>query len=274
MGLVRASWIDGVAVRLKEWANIANGETPATGPASLLQKVALILDTLSATDGTLGLSELSRRSGVAKSTIHRLCVELVEWGVVQRRGDGFELGPKLFDLGAQVPSQRRLRDVALPYLEELLIETGHTVHLAVDRGESNFYLEKLELHSTAPTPTNVGKRVELHASATGKAVLAFGDPGRAQRILTGPLEAITPHTIVDPKALAADLAQTRRLGYSIEREELVLGFNAVAAPVFKFGGALLGAVSVSAAPQLLDIAHTARRLIDVTTQITRRLGHR
>ena len=236
--------------------------------------MALILDALSATGGTLGLSELSRRCGVAKSTVHRLCGELVEWGVVQRRGDGFELGPRLFDLGAQVPSQRRVRDVALPYLEGLLIETGHAVHLAVDRGESNFYLEKLELHSTPPMPTNVGKRVELHASATGKAVLAFGDPARALRILTGPLEAITPNTIVDPKELAAELVQTRRQGYSIEQEELLLGLNAVAAPVYKSGGVLLGAVSVTAAPQLLNIARTAPRLRDITTKISRRLGHR
>lgn len=254
--------------------NIADGETPSAGPVSLLQKVALILDALGDANGTLGLSELARRCGVAKSTIHRLCGELVDWGVVQRSGDGFQLGPKLFDLGTQVPSQRRVRDVALPYLEELLIETGHTIHLAVDRGQSNFYHEKLELHSTAPTPTHVGTHVELHASATGKAVLAFGDPGRALDMLAGPLEAITPNTIVDPKALAADLAQTRRLGYSIEREELVLGFNAVGAPLFEFGGALLGAVSVSAHPQLLDIAHTAHRLREVTTQISRRLGNR
>lgn len=236
--------------------------------------MALILDALSAAGGTLGLSELSRRSGVAKATVHRLCGELVQWGVVQRRGDGFELGPRLFDLGAQVPSQRRVRDVALPYLEELLIETGHTVHLAVDRGDFNFYLEKLELHSTPPTPTNVGKRVELHASASGKAVLAFGDPARALKILSGPLEAITPNTIIDPKTLAADIAQTRLQGYSTEREELVLGFNAVAAPVFKSRHTLLGAVSVSAAPQQLDIAKTAHRLRNITTQISRQLGHR
>lgn len=254
--------------------SIGNRETPAARPPSVLQKSALILGALGAAEGTLGLSELARRCGVAKTTVHRLCGELVDWGVVERNGDGFRLGPKLFELGAQVPSQRRVRDVALPYLEELLIATGHTVHLAVDRGESNLCVEKLELRSTAPTPTRVGRRVALHASATGKAVLAFGDAARASRILAGPLEAITPNTIVDPAALAADLARTRQLGYSIERGELALGFHAVAAPLFEFGGALLGAVSVSAAPQLLDITGTAHKLREVSTQISRRLGYR
>ena len=253
---------------------IADSETPAAFPVSLLAKVALILDALSAADGTLGLSELARRCGVAKSSVHRLCGELVDWGVVERSGDGFRLGPKLFELGAHVPSQRRVRDLALPYLQGLLISTGHTIHLAVDRGESNLYLEKLEMQSTTPTPTQVGERVVLHASATGKAVLAFGDPGRILEILARPLAAITPNTIVDSTALAADLAQTRRRGYSIEREEFVVGFNSVAAPLFEARGRVLGAVSVTASSQVLDLAQTARQLCMVTTQISQRLGHR
>ncbi len=253
---------------------IADNETSTAVSMSLLAKVALILDALSAADGTLGLSELARRCGLAKSSVHRLCGELVGWGVVERSGDGFRLGPKLFELGAHVPSQRRVRDVALPFLQELLISTGHTIHLAVDRGESNLYLEKLEMQSTTPTPTQVGERVELHASATGKAVLAFGDPGRVLEILSRPLAAITPNTIVDPKALAADLAQTRQRGYSIEREEFVAGFNSVAAPLFEARGRVLGAVSVTARSQSLDIARTVDELCRVTTQISQRLGHR
>ncbi len=253
---------------------IADTETPAVNPASVLAKVALILDALSAADGTLGLSELARRSGVAKSSVHRLCGELVEWGVVERIGDGFRLGPKLFELGAHVPSQRRIRDLALPYLQRLLISTGHTIHLVVHRGESNLYLEKLEMQSTTPTPTQVGERVVLHASATGKAVLAFGDPGRTLEILARPLEAVTPNTIVDSTALAADLALTRRRGYSIEREEFVVGFNSVAAPLFEVRGRVLGAVSVTAGSQVLEVAETARQLCMITTQISQRLGHR
>ncbi len=252
----------------------AGSESPAAVPVSVLAKVALILDVLSAADGTLGLSELARRCGVAKSSVHRLCGELVDWGVVERSGDGFRLGPKLFELGAHVPSQRRVRDLALPHLQELLISTGHTIHLAVDRGESNLYLEKLEMQSTTPTPTQVGERIVLHASATGKAVLAFGDPGRTRKILARPLAAITPNTIVDSTVLAVDLHQTRRRGYSIEREEFAAGFHSVGAPLFEGRGRVLGAVSVTASSQDLDIAQTARQLCMVTAQISQRLGHR
>ena len=252
----------------------ADRETPAADPVSLLAKVALILDALSTFDGTMGLSELARRCGVAKSSVHRLCGELVDWGAVERSGDGYRLGPKLFELGARVPSQRRVRDLALPHLEELLMSTGHTIHLAVDRGESSLYLERLELQSKVSKPTRVGERVVLHASATGKAVLAFGDPGRTLEMLARQLAAVTPKTIVDSSKLAADLAQTRQRGYSIEREEFVLGFNSVAAPMFELGGALVGAVSVTAGSQELDIPSTARLLCRVTTQISQRLGHR
>ena len=163
MRLVRLCWTDGPTERLRRSGAIpANGETPAAAPLSLLQKAALVLDALGDATGTLGLSELARRCGVAKSTVHRLCGELVDWGVVQRSGDGFQLGPKLYELGAKVPGHRRVRDLALPYLQELLIETGHIVHLAVDRGKSNFYLEKLELHSA---PTDADERGHAHRAA-------------------------------------------------------------------------------------------------------------
>ena len=252
----------------------ADKETPAADPVSLISKVALILDALSTFEGTIGLSELARRCGVAKSSVHRLCSELVDWGAVERNGDGYRLGPKLFELGARVPSERRVRDLALPYLQELLNLTGHTIHLAVDRGESSLYLERLEWQSRVSKPTRVGERVVLHASATGKTVLAFGDPGRTLVMLARRLTAVTPKTIVDPSELAADLAQIRQRGYSIEREEFVIGFNSVAAPLFEFGGELVGAVSVSAGSQELDIASAARLLCNTTTQINQRLGHR
>ena len=254
-------------------AEVADQRIPGEGPVSLLQKVARILDCVSAADGTVGLSELTRRCGVPKSTVYRLCCEMVDWGALERHGDGFRLGAKLFELGARVPSQRRVRDIALPHLQDLLMETGHTTHLAVNHVESSIYLEKLELRSTIPTPTSVGERCVLHASAVGKALLAFGGTRRVFEILSGPLPTITPNTIVKPADLAADLAETRTRGFAIERGELVLGHTSIGAPLFEFGGKLVGAVSITARSQELDVSLTAHILCRVAEDISKRLGH-
>ena len=91
--------------------------------ASVLGKARLILDTFDSDTTDLSLTELTRRSGVAKASVHRLAGELVEWGLLERAGTKYRLGLRLFELGQMVPRQRILRDAALPYMEDLLSAT-------------------------------------------------------------------------------------------------------------------------------------------------------
>jgi DNA-binding IclR family transcriptional regulator len=238
---------------------------------SLLQKVERILDALAADGSTMGLSELARTSGVAKSSVHRICIDLIEWGVVERNGDGFRLGPRLFDLGARVPTRRRFRDTALPFMEELLSATGHSIHLAVPLPDMVLYVDKLVARSSTPTPSSVTSTAPFHASATGKAMLAFGDPEWTRRILSGPLPAITSKTLIDPLALAEDLARARSLGYAVEHEEMVEGFASMAAPLIGLGGAVVGAISVTTSVESLDPA-TSSLVCTTAASISLRLG--
>jgi DNA-binding IclR family transcriptional regulator len=238
---------------------------------SLLGKVELILDALARHGGTMGLSELARSSSVPKSSVHRICIDLIEWGVVERNGDGFRLGPRLFDLGARVPTRRRFRDTALPFMEELLSATGHSIHLAVPLPDMVLYVDKLVARSSTPTPSSVTSTAPFHASATGKAMLAFGDPEWTRRILSGPLPAMTSKTLIDPLALAEDLARARSLGYAVEHEEMVEGFASMAAPLIGLGGAVVGAISVTTSVESLDPA-TSRLVCTTAASISQRLG--
>ena len=241
-------------------------------PNSVLGKVEAILDAL-AEDGTaMGLSALARSSGVPKATVHRICVDLVTWGVVERSGDAFRLGARLFELGSRVPSRRGLRELALPYLEELLVGCGHSIHLAVPLPDAVLYLDKLMVHRSTPTPSEVASRAPLHATATGKAVLAFGDPQLVRDLLSGPLERFTARTLVDPAELAHDLGETRARGYSVEREEFAVGYASMGAPLIGLGGRVTGAVAVTTAVDELDVARTSHALLTTTTQISERLG--
>jgi DNA-binding IclR family transcriptional regulator len=115
----------------------------------------------------LSLTELSRRSGVAKATTHRLANALVEWGVLERAGTKYRLDLRLFELGQLVPTQRISRDAALPYLQELHAVTAATVHFAIRDGLDVLYIDKISGHGAVGTPSDrarlVGRRRRIIA---------------------------------------------------------------------------------------------------------------
>lgn len=116
---------------------------------------------------------VSTRTGLPRSTTHRLLVDLSNLGWLKRTNNTFDLGMALFELGEQGPVKHRLRAAAMPFKQDLYAVTGQTVHLAVhDRAEA-IYIEKMSL----PLPSQIGGRMPLTCTAVGKALLAF-EPAR------------------------------------------------------------------------------------------------
>lgn len=218
-----------------------------SAPLSLLRRVRRILDAFGAEGTDLSLSELVAAAGLPKTTVHRLCQELVEWGLLERvEAHRYRLGLVLWELGQRVPRQRALRDVALPHMERLLLDTGETVHCAILDGTEVLYIEKLTLLHGQPRPSRVAGRLPLHCTATGKALLAHAAPALVGQVLSSPLERRTPYTITAPGLLARQLEIIRRTGLAAECEETRLGYRSLAAAVFGPGNVLAGAVSLTA----------------------------
>jgi len=230
---------------------------------SVLGKVRRILDAFDDDAPALGLSALARRSGVPKATVHRLAGELVAWGLLERDGTAFRLGGRLFELGERVPRYRTTRDVALPFLEDLYVATGETVHLGVLDGREVLYLLKIKGHRGIDAPSRVAGRMPLHATASGKVLLAHSPPELLDRVLAADLARLTPHTITSPGLLREVVERVRRAGAATERDELLVGHGSAAAPVLAADGALVGALSVAAplhrrSPQrLVPVVRTA-----------------
>ncbi len=241
---------------------------------SVIGKVAVIVETIADADGLIGLSELSRRSGVPKSSVHRLCHDLVQWGIIERAGDAFRLGSKLFDLGQRAPLRRSLRDGALPAMEVLWALCQHTIHLAVWQNDEVLYLEKIPSPRASPTPSVVAGRVPLHCTATGKVLLAFGPSTLSSQILVCELTKRTEHTVTDPRELHTSLEGIRRLGWAAEHEEFALGFCSVAAPVFdRYGHAVAAIAATATAKTFIDDA-LAELVVQAANDTTRRVGGR
>ncbi|XVV15124.1 IclR family transcriptional regulator [Actinoplanes sp. CA-131856] len=172
------------------------------------------------------LSEITRRSGLPKSTTHRILTMLVELDAVEREGDFYWVGLRMFTMGA-LSVDASVRDVALPHLERLRRLTRQTVHLAVLHDDEVVYLEKLPSLASPNTPALVGGRLPAQRTGVGKALLAFGRS--------------SPPT--DP-ALAARLHAVRRSGVAYDHQEAASGLSCVAVPVLDADRAI-AAVSVA-----------------------------
>lgn len=218
---------------------------------SVLGKARRLLEAFLADDlgvtAVLSLTELTRRSGVPKATVHRLCAELVEWGLLERTGPGggYRLGLLLFEMGQRVSRQRLVRDAALRPMEALVARTGATVHLAIADGHDVLYVEKLPGPRPVDVASRVAGRLPLHATATGKVLLAFGGPALEREVLAAGLPRVTPRTVHSPALLHAQLARVRTERLADECEETILGYASTAAPVSDRTG-VVAALSITA----------------------------
>jgi DNA-binding IclR family transcriptional regulator len=207
--------------------------TTAPHPSTAAGRALAVLGAFGPGHTSLSLSEISRRTGLSLTTTHRLVGELREWGALERGPDGrYGVGPRLLELGALVPQRLQLRELALPFLDDLHHATRATVHLAVRDGHDVVYVESLRTRSATPVVARVGGRWPLHATGTGQVLLAFAGPEVQKEVLGAPLRRLTASTVTDLAHLRRVLAEVRRTGVSVTETPLPpAGTLAVAVPV-------------------------------------------
>jgi DNA-binding IclR family transcriptional regulator len=216
-------------------------DTPAATDVapSVLWKAFDVLETFNQSRRVMTLSEIARKSGLPKSTTHRILTMLLEVDAVQRVGQGYRIGLRIFTMGT-CSAEVQLRNVALPHLERLRRVTKQTVHLAVIEEADVVYLEKLPSAASPSTPAVVGGRLPARSTGVGKALLAFTGPA--------PESVTAPHnhtsTFRRPGLLRSYLQDVRMMGIAADREEAALGLACVAAPIFA-GQQAVAAVSVA-----------------------------
>ncbi|MFX0577031.1 IclR family transcriptional regulator [Nocardia nepalensis] len=212
---------------------------------SVLGRIVLILDAFAVDDQAVGLSELARRTGLPKATVHRMCQDLVSARLLSPSPAGYRLGRGLFELGLRASVERTLLEVAVPFMQDLYARTRETVHLGVLDGDEVVYISKIGGHRQVSAPSRVGGRMPLYCTAIGRVLLAHCDAATVDRILSGRLIRRTPRTIVGPGLLRAQLDRVRDGGVAFEYEESSAGIACVAAPILGADGRPLAAISVT-----------------------------
>src|ERR1700723_873848 len=222
----------------------ASSESDATPHAddSIPGKAFAILGAFSHGPRMLSLSQISRLSGVPKSTTHRVLAMLVELGAVERQGTEYRMGDVMFSYGSRSP-EVALRGAALPHLESLLHQPRQVVHFAVLRKQEVLYLERLSTNSVI-SPATVGGRLPAHLTGVGKALLACASAETVNRYLDRRLTARTDASITSADSLRHELAGIRKLGVAFDHAEAARGLHCVAAPV-RIGRQAVAAVSVA-----------------------------
>jgi DNA-binding IclR family transcriptional regulator len=210
-------------------------------PSAVIDRVSLVLDAFDG-PGRLTLAQIVRRTGLPRSSAHRMLERLVQLRWLRRSGRDYELGMRLVELGSLAVHQDRLHRAATALLHDLHRATGLVVHLAVLDGSDVVYLEKIGDRMIAAIPTRVGGRQPAHCAAVGKAMLAYREDS-AQAGAINLATRKTKYSISTAAQLTAELAKVRAHGVAFDREESLPGFGCVAAPIGAPGEAV-AAVSV------------------------------
>jgi IclR family KDG regulon transcriptional repressor len=213
-----------------------------------LAKALTILRLFKINKTEWGVTEIARELDMQKSTVYRLLATMQEFGFVRKCEDGitYRLGLSLFELGSVVSNSFVFRDIADSYMHKLSERCGESVHLGVLSDNEVMSIEGVESQSPLKSTIIVGKRAPLYCTSIGKALLAFLPESERKEIIKNiHFEKFTEQTIVDPQALEDELELTRKHGYAIDNMEHDFGITCVAAPIFGYGGALVGSLSVS-----------------------------
>jgi DNA-binding IclR family transcriptional regulator len=222
---------------------------------------------------TLGVSEIARRVNLPKSTAFRLLGTLERNGFVERRGSGYCIGRRLFELGnlTWYCRPRSLRDVALPFMVELVENTHQTVHLAVLDGTDVLYVEKLYGHTSVTAPSYVGGRVPARCAAIGKAMIAFSGEHVVDEVLAQPIERRTSYTNVDDRLFVQELDRIRASGVAFDHEEARLGLTCVGAPIRR-RDQTIAAISIAGQTARFDPKQVTTNLLRISAAITKQLS--
>ena len=248
-----------------------------TAGAQSLGRAFGILEILAAHEGEMALAEVAERSGLNKSTVHRILSALTELGYVRSADGRYSLTLKMFEVGSMPLSRLDITAIARSHLERLRDAAQETVHLVTLDQCDIVYIQKLECSSNAyQMASHIGMRRAAYCTAAGKSILSTMTDRQAQDVFeASDVKPITARTITDFEQLRPELAQARQTQVTFDEEENEPGMRCVASPIRDYTGRARYAISLSAPLVRMDderMAELVPLLRQTSADISAELG--
>jgi DNA-binding IclR family transcriptional regulator len=221
-------------------------EQPNRAPTiQSVDRAARILKVLASGPRRLGVSEIAERLGLTRPTVHAMLQTLQSHGFVEQDldSDKYQLGAGLLQLGNSYLDLNELRSRSLLHAERLATRVDAAVRVGVMHGAQVVIVHHVFRPDATLQILEVGAELPLHASALGKAMLAFLPTDATADLLAEPLPRLTSRTLT-PKALRDELTDVREHGYARERDEAIIGESSIASPIFDHSGHAVGAIGI------------------------------
>jgi DNA-binding IclR family transcriptional regulator len=254
-----------------------NNQVDRRASIQSIDRAAAILRLLASGPRRLGVSELADRLGLARPTVHGLLQTLMTNGFVEqdRHSDKYQLGAGLLQLGYSYLDLNELRSRSIGHADQLANRTGSAVRVGVRHGASAVVIHHVFRPAATFQVLEVGLQLPLHASAVGKAILAFLPAADTDDFFAEPLPRLTKRTAT-AAALRTELKRIREQALATERDEAVLGESSIASPIFDHVGHAVGAIGIVDATEVIFPRGVARGMntavLEAARGISRELG--
>lgn len=237
-----------------------------------------ILRGFTSSEPEQGVSEIARRIGLHKSSVSRLVATLEQAHLLERDRETkrIRLGAGLVGLAAPLLANVEVAEAARPYLTDLARRSGETISYSIWDGAEAVSLQQALGGNAIAHYAPPGSRIPAHCTASGKLLLAFAPPEDIDRVLAGKLARYTPRTVCDRARLRAELAGIRAHGYAVNAGEFAADVGAAAAPVYKLGGQVIGALAATVPIYRFEAARRTELItmvVETAQRLSTRLGH-
>ncbi len=244
-----------------------------------VERTLSILELLAEHPEGLGITELSRKMELAKSTAHRLLSTLVNRGYVEQKEENgdYRLGIQCLVIASSLLNNLDIRSVAKEALHTLARSSGEVVHLCMQDQYEVVYIDKVESEQTLRMYSQIGRRAFMHCTGVGKALLSGISKEEVDKMIEEKgLPKFTENTITDKEALFKELKLIREIGYAVDEQEHEKGIRCIAAPVFDHNGKAVAAISIAGPAERVTEDRVkeelAKEIVDQSLAISKQLG--
>lgn len=245
-----------------------------------VERTLTILEVLSDYCDGLGITEISERVNLHKSTVFRLLTTLTHKGYVVQdvESNKYKITFKLFEMGSKKVDKLDLLKSSKPYTRMLMESVNEVVHLIIREETEIVYIDKVEANNTISMASRIGKRNPMYCTATGKAILAFLQEDEILKVWNNSkIVKLTENTITDFILFKKELQTIKQNGYAIDDEENEIGVRCIGAPLFNIKGDVAGAISISGPINRITedkIDFISKEVIKYANLISKEIGYK